>query len=132
MYSITREATFEYAHRLLNHPGKCRFIHGHSGKAIVTIRSESLNNNSMVMDFSELKSHMNEILEKWDHAILLQKGDPLITVLEALGQRITILSGSPTAELLARNMHFSLTSAGLDVESVTIYETEKNCATVRY
>jgi 6-pyruvoyl-tetrahydropterin synthase len=99
---------------------------------VVTVKAEALNSDGMVMDFSELKIRMNEILDGWDHAILLQKGDPLISVLEALDQRIAVLQGPPTAELLARNMHFNLTSAGLDVESVTIYETEKNCATVRF
>jgi len=132
MYSITREATFEYAHRLLDHKGKCRYIHGHSGKAIVTVFSESLDNEGMVLDFSVLKERMNSVLDEWDHAIILQKDDPLVPLLQTLDQRVFVLPGSPTAENLAHFLYFKLHTMGLNVESVTIYETEKNCATMRF
>ena len=32
MYQIIVKIKFEYAHRLINHAGKCQYVHGHSGK----------------------------------------------------------------------------------------------------
>ena len=37
MFSVSREITFCYGHRLLNYSGKCRHLHGHNGKAIITL-----------------------------------------------------------------------------------------------
>ena len=30
-YQVTKTIEFSYGHRLLNHNGKCRYLHGHNG-----------------------------------------------------------------------------------------------------
>ena len=55
MYRVTREIPFCYGHRLLNYQGKCRNLHGHNGRAVITIESEELDELGMVMDFSDIK-----------------------------------------------------------------------------
>ena len=37
MFRVTREIDFCYGHRLLNYDGKCSYLHGHNGRAIITI-----------------------------------------------------------------------------------------------
>ena len=37
MFHVTREIDFCYGHRLLNYEGKCRHLHGHNGKALITL-----------------------------------------------------------------------------------------------
>lgn len=132
MYLIERRASFEYAHRLMDHPGMCKFLHGHSGVAIVQVASDSLDDQGMVIDFKYLKQAMDQVLDKWDHATILQEGDPLVPVLQALGQNVAVYKFQPTAECLSRTMFQELKKIGLEVSKVTIYETEKNCASVEY
>ena len=40
MFSVTREITFCYGHRLLDYDGKCRYLHGHNGRAVITLAGE--------------------------------------------------------------------------------------------
>lgn len=130
MYTIKRSASFEYAHRLMGHPALCQYLHGHSGHALVEIKSNTLDEQGMVEDFSILKKAMNEVLDLWDHATLLQSNDPLRPLLELHGQRVFIFSDPPTAEVMARTLFSRLQEFFPDrVKKVTISETEKNHAT---
>jgi len=56
IYRVTREINFCYGHRLLNYEGKCRHLHGHNGKAVISVESEELDNRGMVLDFSDIKT----------------------------------------------------------------------------
>ena len=55
MYQVARELEFCYGHRLLHYAGKCKHLHGHNGKAIITLRAESLDELGMLVDFAEIK-----------------------------------------------------------------------------
>lgn len=57
---ITREFTFEAAHHLPGHRGKCRRPHGHSYRLQVSLRGPIVeapgqSDDGMVMDFEDLK-----------------------------------------------------------------------------
>ncbi|MES9926921.1 MAG: 6-carboxytetrahydropterin synthase, partial [Candidatus Thiodiazotropha sp. 6PDIVS] len=39
MYTVTKEIHFCYGHRLLNHKGKCRHLHGHNATAVIHLES---------------------------------------------------------------------------------------------
>ena len=54
MYQVTCEIDFCYGHRLLDYDGKCKHLHGHNGRAVVTIESAELDARGMVFDFSEV------------------------------------------------------------------------------
>ena len=60
MYSVTRELTFCYGHRLLNYDGKCRHLHGHNGRAVITLSAPALDGLGMVVDFSLLKANFGQ------------------------------------------------------------------------
>src|SRR5262245_34845910 len=55
MFLVTRELRFCYGHRLLEYDGKCRHLHGHNGRAVITLQSARLDELGMVMDFSKIK-----------------------------------------------------------------------------
>lgn len=130
MYTIKRSQKFEYAHRLLNHPALCQFLHGHSGAAEVEIMSSALNGQGMVEDFSILKKAMDEVLDLWDHATLLQKNDPLISTFQLHNQRLYLFDEPPTAEIMSWTLFNKLQDFFPGrVKRVTISETEKNQAT---
>ena len=67
MFSVEKELTFEAAHHLPNHKGKCKNIHGHTYQVIVEVEASNLNEEGMVVDFGDIKSI---IKEKFDHKYL--------------------------------------------------------------
>jgi len=130
MYTITKEMSFEAAHRLLDYNGPCHNLHGHSYRVEVSIGSESLDKQGFVMDFGDLKKVLNQLISEWDHATILQASDPLIGVLQALDVRVVVFNEAPTAENMARKIFNFLANKGVGVAMVTVYETEHNCASV--
>jgi 6-pyruvoyltetrahydropterin/6-carboxytetrahydropterin synthase len=130
MFTIKRSQKFEYAHRLLNHPALCQYLHGHSGNAEVEIMSSTLDEQGMVEDFSILKKAMSEVLDFWDHATLLMRNDPLVSTFQLHQQRLFLFDEPPTAEVMARTLFNGLQEFFPNrVKRVTISETEKNQAT---
>lgn len=75
---ISKEFTFEMAHALEGHDGKCANIHGHSYKLTVTVIGKPESNPKspklgMVMDYVDLKKILKEeIVDSHDHAVLLK------------------------------------------------------------
>ena len=43
MFRVTREIDFCYGHRLLRYDGKCKHLHGHNGRAVISIEKERYN-----------------------------------------------------------------------------------------
>jgi 6-pyruvoyltetrahydropterin/6-carboxytetrahydropterin synthase len=124
MYTITKEVYFCYGHRLMNHPGKCRHLHGHSVKAAVTVEQEMLNEQGMVCDFADIKACVEAYVDKHvDHNFLLHKDDPLIPALINQNERFWSLDEHPTAEVLSKMIFQHLKKAGFQVTQVTLWET---------
>jgi 6-pyruvoyltetrahydropterin/6-carboxytetrahydropterin synthase len=68
--SITKEFTFDAAHKLDWHKGKCKNLHGHTYKLGITIKGK-LNKNGVVIDFIDLKKIINnEVIKILDHKYL--------------------------------------------------------------
>lgn len=151
-HRVTIEIPFEAAHRLMNHPGKCQHLHGHSYRAFVVVGSEFLPPNGMVVDFGDLKSTIGWWVDSnWDHNILLHWEDPLnklyfnrgnVTVMQAQvdlsneifrGKMPHTFPDPPTAEVLAqalcvvaRNaLKILLHHEHAKIISVTVHETVK-------
>src|SRR5690348_3279362 len=79
MFRVTREIDFCYGHRLLNYAGKCRYLHGHNGKAVITVEGKELDNRGMLVDFSDIKTAVSAwIDENLDHRMLLHRDDPVV------------------------------------------------------
>jgi 6-pyruvoyltetrahydropterin/6-carboxytetrahydropterin synthase len=70
MYEITVEKHFEAAHFLRGYQGKCENVHGHRYKVVVKIEASKLNKIGLAYDFTDLKRHLNAILERYDHTCL--------------------------------------------------------------
>ncbi len=93
---------FAYAHRLLNYDGKCANLHGHNGKVELEIEGLVNQDTGMLIDFVVLKERVvNPLMGLYDHATILQKGDPLLDTRVNLGNLVTTTS-PPTAETLAQ------------------------------
>ena len=132
MYSITKEVYFCYGHRLMNHPGKCRHLHGHSVKAAITLEAEALDGQGMVCDFADIPAAAGETIEaELDHNFLLHRDDPLVPMLEQAGERFLALPGHPTAEYLAKLIYDFIKAKGFPVQEVALWETSSACASYR-
>ena len=83
MYEVKKRLEISAAHKLkLDYVSKCSNLHGHNWISDVYLRSETLDNNGMVMDFTEIKE---KITKKFDHQIINE-----------------IVDFNPTAENLAK------------------------------
>jgi 6-pyruvoyltetrahydropterin/6-carboxytetrahydropterin synthase len=132
MYSVTREITFCYGHRLLDYNGKCRHLHGHNGRAVITLASDQLDRLGMVVDFSDLKRVVGGwIDDTLDHKMLLHRDDPVLPYLREQGEPVYVMEVNPTAENIARMIGEFALSKGFAVVEVSLWETDNCCATYR-
>ena len=132
MFTITKEVYFCYGHRLMNHPGKCRNLHGHSVKAAISIEQDTLNEQGMVCDFADIKECVEAYVDQnLDHNFLLHEDDPLVPVLKANNERFWALAEHPTAEVLSKMIFQHLKETGFSVSQVVLWETASAYACYR-
>ena len=132
MYIVTKVIQFCYGHRLLKYEGKCRYLHGHNGRAEIELRSERLDHRGMVRDFGEIK----QVIQAWidrelDHKMLLHREDPALPLLRRLGEPVFVMDINPTAEAIARLIFDYTASQGFPVTEVRLWETDRSVATYR-
>jgi 6-pyruvoyltetrahydropterin/6-carboxytetrahydropterin synthase len=132
MFRVSREIDFCYGHRLLNYEGKCRHLHGHNGRAIITLESGSLDDRGMVLDFSEIK----QVVAKWidenlDHRMILRRDDPAVPFLQEMGEPLYLLEVNPTAENIARLIFEETMRHGFPIVEARLWETPNCFATYR-
>ena len=132
MFRVTREIDFCYGHRLLNYEGKCRYLHGHNGHAIITLESQSLDARGMVLDFTDIKKVVAAwIDENLDHRMLLHKDDPMAPVLREHHEPVFLMDANPTAENIAKLIYEFTASRGFPIVEAQLWETPHCVATYR-
>lgn len=129
---ITKEFRFEGAHALLNYDGRCKNIHGHSYILYVTVTGEPQNNpgnpkDGMVIDFKVLKEIVNNnIIDKFDHALVLKNGTPLASELSQEYPNIFLTDFQPSTENMicyfAQTIKENLPK-GVELYSLKLHET---------
>ena len=68
MFIVKKRMEIAGAHRLnLNYESKCANLHGHNWIVTVWCKSQTLDDNGMVMDFTHIK---REVQDKLDHKFL--------------------------------------------------------------
>jgi 6-pyruvoyltetrahydropterin/6-carboxytetrahydropterin synthase len=131
MTRITRRLEIDAGHRLQRHTGKCRNYHGHRYVFLISCYGE-VGPDGMVIDFSIVKNAVGEWLDVvWDHGMILERGDPMIPLLEQMEMKHAVLDVAPTAENLAaivyRVARELLNGQGITVSAVECFETP-NCS----
>lgn len=97
MNRVTFHRTFSAAHRLWSDASKCSNIHGHNYRVSVSIEGPLGNDNKMVVPFDWIKA----IIDQYDHALLLDKSDPLAHELGAI-TTVRLIDALPTTEVMAQ------------------------------
>lgn len=125
-------------HRLLNHEGGCRYVHGHNYRAELTATAIALDDVGRVIDFGELKRIIGGWIDQhWDHAFLLSTDDvagaELLRELE--GREAYRIKVNPTAENIARTLLeigrslLDDADSGIMLKRVRVWETDTCYAT---
>lgn len=114
-------------------PNNKPVVHGHNYVVTVILAANKLNQDGMVMDFKRFKEILKAVFGKYDHSIILKRGDPMLEYFkdnDALS-RLYVWEDNPTAEVMARNWYSELkkffgASFGL---KVSVEETAHNKVT---
>ena len=143
--SVTKIMHTETGHRLTDYPdGRCQHVHGHSYKWEVTVSAPELDSRGMVVDFSDLKQVMKEVIDPLDHAFVMHSQDPLVLKHGCAGvkklltstagnmPRLFITTFNPTAENMlndiAKNLVCGLEEFGITLEHIKLWETVNSFA----
>lgn len=137
MLKVAKEFSFDMAHLLDGHDGKCKNLHGHTYKLQVIVSGETENNGAkkgMVIDFADLKRAVNElIISPMDHAFIYDQSSERETkiaqLLQQLNSKTFALPMRSTAENLAQFIFQRLKeNVGFHLHSVRLWETPTSFA----
>ena len=129
MFRVTQEIEFCYGHRLLNYDGKCKYLHGHNGKAVIALEAEALDDRGMLVDFSDIKKHVAGWIDaNLDHRMILNEADPVVPFLQEQEEPLFLIPTNPTAEIIAKLIYDFAKSHRLPVREVSLWETFKSYA----
>lgn len=117
MYYVQIDSSFESAHSLRNYEGKCKNIHGHNFKVVVSFKAKKLDNRGMVIDFLDLEKELKKITQRLDHKYL-NEIEPFDKI-------------NPTVEHLAEYIYHQLENSfpRAMIDKVMVYETDNFVAT---
>lgn len=106
MFIVKKRMEIAGAHRLnLNYESKCANLHGHNWIVTVWCKSQTLDANGMVMDFTHIK---RQVQDKLDHKFLND-----------------VVPFNPTAENIAKWVYNQIPNC----YRVSVQESEGNVAT---
>ena len=129
MYRVVKVISFCYGHRLMNYDGKCKYLHGHNGRAEIHLEAEKLDQRGMVADFTDIKQIIGQFIDdQLDHKILLCKNDSMAKVLKELKEPFFLMEENPTAENIAKLIFDFARGQKLPVKSVKLWETDTSFA----
>jgi 6-pyruvoyltetrahydropterin/6-carboxytetrahydropterin synthase len=130
-WEITKSFRFEAGHRVWKQnltygrgseftksagipQNKCVNLHGHSYVLEVTVGSDVLSDQEMVMDFYHVKNALKDLIEEIDHSFIIDVEDPMFPHLKEVAEKfgamkIFPVEFCPTAEALAKFFYDFLT-----------------------
>lgn len=126
MTVINTRLFFEAAHRQYGDPSKCGYLHGHNWVVDVYVTSAHFGSIGYIVDFKDLK----EVVDTYDHKVLLRKDDPLVKILVDAGQKVKMLDLNPTCECISMILsgEFAKVIPSYDEITVVVHENERSNA----
>ena len=86
----------QYAHRFYGFKGEAQYLHGHTGILTIEVEDTIENGVNMVFPCNEIKKTAWEVLQNFDHALVLREDDPLLPAILQVYQEQGIKDGAPT------------------------------------
>jgi 6-pyruvoyltetrahydropterin/6-carboxytetrahydropterin synthase len=119
MYEIAVTSHFSGAHRLRYLHGKCEELHGHNWKVEVSVVSNRLGKEGVVIDFGIFKQKVEKVLKSLDHTYLNDL--PHFSGIEPSSENI--------AKYIFDKLKSDLKGYSTTLKKVTAWESETSCAT---
>lgn len=113
MFEIIIEEAFSAAHNLRDYKGECENLHGHNWKVEITLESDKLNSQGIVIDFKDAKRITKELIGNFDHKYLNELSDFKIN--------------NPTTENISKLLFYELNDKlpeDVTVKKVTTWESD--------
>lgn len=118
-YKLRVVLDFASAHSLRQYPGDCARLHGHNWKVEVEVVANELDDAGMAVDFKSVRSVARGLADQLDHRNL--NDIPPFTEINPTAENI--------AQFFYRGLGATLNNNRVRVSAVTIWETERACAT---
>lgn len=110
--SLTKEFTFDACHFLPYHDRRCKYLHGHSYRLLITVRDRVDTRRGFVEDYTDIKNIVKEeLIDPYlDHGFL------------------NLFVAYPTSEFIVRWMWNILSKRLKGLEKIELYETPTSSA----
>jgi 6-pyruvoyltetrahydropterin/6-carboxytetrahydropterin synthase len=115
MFEVKVISDFSSAHHLNGYQGKCESLHGHNWKVEVVVVGSKTDKIGMLMDFTEMKKALKEVLAALDHKNLND-----ISPFDKI---------NPTSENIAKYIYEALKFKLVGIKCVSVWESENSVAT---
>ncbi|MDH7593743.1 MAG: 6-carboxytetrahydropterin synthase [Methanomicrobiales archaeon] len=130
---IYKSVFFDASHRLMNYEGKCRRLHGHRWKVEIWCDGEMNSATGIIVDYNQIR----DVVERFDHQVLLNEKDPLAECLSRF-QPVITTAGDPSSEAIAILIHdmleYELIKSGANarITKIRVWESSTCCAEIEY
>lgn len=124
-------------------------LYGFNYIITITVESENLDKNNMVIDFKQLKKVIHEYFDQYDHSMILTPDNPLVGVykknfaengIDFERTRLFVWPENPTAEYMSKYWHDCLSglinrellnnnACSIDSLTIEVEETTHNSVT---
>lgn len=133
MFKIGKWYSFEAAHQLPGHEGKCANLHGHSYQALVwlkgTLKHIDASDRDMVLDYSDLDKVVKPLIDAMDHSFLVSGFRGEVVVEGKLYQLMMRSTAENIAAHIAHRVALGLnTHYNIHLLGVEVRETAKSFA----
>ncbi|MBE6388960.1 MAG: rubredoxin [Lentisphaerae bacterium] len=113
----------QYAHRFYNFRGEAQYLHGHTGTLTIEVEDSINCGVNMVFPCNEIKKTAWEVLQNFDHALILREDDPLLPVILEVYEKQGIREGTPTNTMTGPAFKTASATAYPDCRVVVTKET---------
>jgi len=122
MVNVCVKRMFSAAHRIGDHPDKCKKLHGHNYVVEVCVSSEKLDSMNMVIDFGVLKAIVDAVLVKYDHKFLNQ----VLKERNVTAELIALRLWKAIEQELKKWQNSGQVPEGVTLSRIRVYETGNN------
>ena len=113
----------QYAHRFYNFKGEAQYLHGHTGKLTIEVEDTINMGVNMVFPCNEIQKTAWEVLQNFDHALVLRADDPLLPAILDVYEKQGIKDGAPTNKMTGPAFKSELATAYPECRLVVTKET---------
>ena len=122
MRSIT-SFDLQYAHRFYKFKGEAQYLHGHTGVLTIEVEDSVNEGVNMVFPCNEIKKTAWEVLQNFDHSLILREDDPLLPAILKVYEETGIKDGAPQNTMKGPAFKTELATAYPDARLVVTKET---------